>query len=139
MSLASLLAAFVLTSAAFHPGGSIPRAYTCEGGNVSPSLRWTQPPVGTKAFAITMVDTDAHFTHWIAWGIPARARALAAGQRPPHQAPNSFGRTGYGGPCPPPGAPHRYVFTVYALDRSVGPKFAGHILATARLTGTFHR
>ena len=139
MTPASLLAAFVLTSTAFYPGGTIPRAYTCEGRGVSPPLQWTRPPAGTKAFGITMIDTDAHFTHWVAWGIPTSTRGLVAGQRPPRQARNSFGHTGYGGPCPPPGPQHHYVFTVYALDRNVGPSFAGHVLAHARLTGLFRR
>jgi phosphatidylethanolamine-binding protein (PEBP) family uncharacterized protein len=86
-----------------------------------------------------MVDVDAHFTHWVGWGISMAARSLAPGQRPPHEALNSFGRRGYGGPCPPPGAAHHYVFRIYALDRDVRPPFGRHVLAVAQLTGLFHR
>jgi Raf kinase inhibitor-like YbhB/YbcL family protein len=137
--IAALLAAFVLTSPNFADGARIPKTYTCEGRNVSPALRWTAPPRGTRAFAISMVDTDARFRHWIAWGIPAVVRAIAAGWRPLHEGTNSFGRRGYDGPCPPPEPKHHYVFRLYALDANVGPPFTGHVLATARVTGTFIR
>jgi phosphatidylethanolamine-binding protein (PEBP) family uncharacterized protein len=55
------------------------------------------------------------------------------------QGTNDFKRIGYGGPCPPAGAPHHYVFRIYALDRNVGPPFGRHVLAVARLTGLFER
>ena len=86
-----------------------------------------------------MDDTDAHFRHWVAWGIQPNVRSLAAGRHPPHEGRNSFGRRRYDGPCPPPGAPHHYVFRVYALDRDVGPPFTGHVLAVGRLVGAFGR
>ena len=73
---------FALTSPAFAAGRPIPKAYTCDGADLSnplsPPLRWTTPPPGTLAFGITMDDTDAHFVHWVAWGIAASARGLAA-------------------------------------------------------------
>ena len=72
--LALLAAAFVLTSPSFVAGGPMPKAYTCSGRNVSPALRWTAPPRGTRAFAVTMDDTDAHFRHWVGWGISRFAR-----------------------------------------------------------------
>ena len=137
--LATLLAAFVLTSPSFAAGTPMPKASTCEGRNSSPALRWTAPPRGTRAFALVMDDTDARFRHWLGWGIAASARGLAAGKRPPHEGTNSFGRHGYDGPCPPPGSQHHYVFRVYALDAKVGPPFTGHVLAVARLVGTFQR
>ena len=137
--LAALLATVVLTSPSFAAGAPIPRGYTCTGRDVSPALRWTAPPPGTRAFAISMDDTDAHFRHWLGWGIPGSARGIAAGRRPAHEAANSFGRTGYDGPCPPPGGAHHYLFRVYALDANVGPPFTGHVLAVARLVGTFRR
>ena len=137
--LAVLLAAFALTSASFRAYAPIPRAYTCSGRNTSPPLRWTAPPPGTSSFAVSMMDTDAHFRHWLGWGIPASARSLAAGRRPPYEEKNSFGRRDYDGPCPPPGSPHHYLFRVYALDAAVGPPFTGHVLAVARLEGTFAR
>src|SRR5207249_2649116 len=92
---------FRLTSPAFRAGGTIPVRYTCSGRNISPPLRWSAPRRRTRAFGIAMVDLDAHFRHWLAWGIGARARGLPAGMRPPHEAVNDFGQRGYGGPCPP--------------------------------------
>jgi Raf kinase inhibitor-like YbhB/YbcL family protein len=136
--LRTLLAAFALTSPNFGAGAPIPKTYTCEGRNVSPALRWTAPPRGTRSLAVTMVDTDAHFTHWLSWGIPA-VRGIAAGYHPPHEGTNSFGRHGYAGPCPPAGPAHHYLFRVYALDADVGPPFTGHVLAVARLVWTFRR
>jgi Raf kinase inhibitor-like YbhB/YbcL family protein len=138
--LAALAAvALILTSPSFSPGAPIPKTYTCEGRNVSPALRWTAPPRGTRAFGVTMVDTDAHFTHWLAWGLAPSARGIAAGHHPPHEGTNSFGKRGYDGPCPPAGPAHHYVFRVYALNANVGPPFTGHVLAVARLVGTFGR
>ncbi len=136
------LAAFTLTSPAFHAGATIPRTYTCDGRNVSPPLRWTAPPRGTKSFAIVVDDPDAPggtFRHWIGWRIPATARALRAGQHAPAEGRNDAGGTGYTGPCPPPGKPHRYVFRLLALDTRAGPPFAGHVLGAARLVGRFGR
>jgi hypothetical protein len=117
-ALLVLAASFSLTSPAFEPGQTIPVEYTCDGANVSPALRWTAPPGGTRSFALIMDDPDAPggtFTHWTAWNISPKARGLKRGARPPREGTTSFGRAGYGGPCPPPGAPHRYVFKLYAL------------------------
>ena len=101
----------------------------CSGGNHSPALAWSDPPAGTKSFAVTVFDPDAPtgrgWWHWVVYDIPASLRALqqdagaGSGQNLPQgarQTANDFGGPGYGGPCPPPGSPHRYVFTVYALD-----------------------
>jgi Raf kinase inhibitor-like YbhB/YbcL family protein len=133
--LAALVAAFALTSPAFHPGGTIPARYTCAGADVSPPLRWTAPPRGTRSFSITVVDVDANgFVHWRASGIAGAARSLATGAHPPSEGLNTFGRHRYSGPCPPPGAgPHRYVFTLRALGGG------GTVLASARLVGRFER
>ena len=148
--LAALTAAFVLSSSAFQAGHAIPRRYTCDGAGVSPPLRWKAPPRGTKAFALFAIDVDAGpFTHWTLWDLPASSRHLAAGTRWPRQGTNSFGRIGYGGPCPPAGR-HRYVFTLYALRRKLGlPRGAGRaqfthalvsrVIATTTLTGTYRR
>lgn len=124
-----------LSSPAFHAGGTIPRAYTCDGRDVSPPLRWSAPPKGTQSFSLIVIDLDAHFfLHWRVTGIPARLRQLEAGQRVGHQAVNDFGRRGYGGPCPPPGASqHRYEFTLRALGAS------GRILGVANLLGRYRR
>ena len=135
-----LAASFALTSV-FASGHPIPKAYTCEGSSLSPPLRWTAPPRGTRSFAISVIDVDAGgFRHWLGWAIPAAARRLAAGHRPAREARNSAGTPGYTGPCPPPGSGvHHYVFRLYALDTAAGPAFAGHVLAVARLVGTFER
>ena len=150
MGVKLLLAAFVLASPAFHANAPIPRAYTCDGRDTSPPLRWTAPPRGTRSLALRVYDTDARFTHWLAWGIATRSRTLHAGAVPAHQGRNGFGRVGYSGPCPPSGAPHHYVFTLYALARPLSLRGSnasaftaalarGHVLARATLTGTYRR
>jgi Raf kinase inhibitor-like YbhB/YbcL family protein len=145
--------AFTLTSAAFGDGETIPRQFTCEGDDEPPPLAWSDPPTGTRSFALVMDDPDAPggtFTHWLLYDIPAAETAL----RDRHTGTSlvtSFHRPGYGGPCPPPGhGPHRYVFALYALDvdrldvhgrnrdaleRALTP----HTLAVARLTGRYQR
>jgi len=126
-----MLLALVLTSA-FANGGEIPRKYTCDGADVSPPLHWTAPPAGTRSFLLEVVDVSAHrFVHWDARGIPATSRGLAAGQHAPREGTNGFGSSGWGGPCPPHGPAHTYVFTLQALDKH------GAVLATARLTGRY--
>lgn len=102
--------------------------FGCSGANISPSLEWRNVPSGTKSFAITVFDPDAPtgsgWWHWVVFNIPATATSLpanagdpAAGKAPAGaiQSRTDFGKQGYGGPCPPPGTPHRYVFTVHAL------------------------
>jgi Raf kinase inhibitor-like YbhB/YbcL family protein len=111
-----------LTSPAF-VAGRIPRRYTCDGSGVSPPLSWSRVPAAARSLALVVDDEDANgFVHWMALDLPPRARGLAAGRVPPGTAEteNSFGRRGYGGPCPPRGAgTHRYRFTLYALSRRV--------------------
>lgn len=130
---------FTLTSSAFAPGASIPKKYTCDGGlqPVSPPLHWTAIPRGTRAFAIRVDDTDAHFLHWLGWGIAGSARGLKAGQHPPHEESNDLFQSRYDGPCPQDHRAHHYVFRVYALDAKVAPPFKGHVLAIASLVGTY--
>ena len=146
---------FMLSSTAFEPGGAIPRQHTCDGGDSSPDLTWAGAPDGTQALALVVTDPDARgFVHWIAYdltGTPSGGLPTAASSSPdaPPQGTNSFGRIGYGGPCPPSGT-HRYVFELHALDRPLGLTGAprldtleramdGHVLASAALTGTYHR
>jgi Raf kinase inhibitor-like YbhB/YbcL family protein len=141
---------FALSSSAFRNGGAMPAVYSCDGKDVSPPLRWTVPPRTARSVALRVVDTDAGFTHWTAWGISPRSHGLASGQRPPKQGRNDFGRVGYGGPCPPSGT-HHYVFVLYALARplAIAPgasssRFAAalriaHVLAQAKLVGTYRR
>ena len=109
--------AFRLSSPAFRSGGAIPSRFTCDGANVSPPLRWTAAPLRARTLALQVVDvsTPSKFVHWLAWGISPRSRGLAARARPPRQGRNDFGRVGWGGPCPPAGTTHRYVFMLYAL------------------------
>lgn len=126
---------FTLESAEVKPNVKIAdkqvyNSFGCSGGNVSPSLTWTNPPPGTKSFAITVYDPDAPsgsgWWHWIVFNVPADARSLPAGASDPKagklpkgavQSITDFGAPGYGGPCPPKGdRPHRYVFTVHALE-----------------------
>jgi Raf kinase inhibitor-like YbhB/YbcL family protein len=132
--VALLAAAFVLTSPAFHQGGPIPKRYTCDGANISPALRWTAPPAHTASFSLTVFDPDAPgggFLHWRVARLPASTRAIPAGSR--LGGLNDAGARGWTGPCPPPGSPHHYRFTLRALDRS------GRVLATARLVGLYGR
>ncbi|HET9835173.1 MAG TPA: YbhB/YbcL family Raf kinase inhibitor-like protein [Rhodanobacteraceae bacterium] len=158
--------AFTLTSPVVKPNGTIPlqQVYTeCGGGNVSPQLEWRDVPPGTKSFAVSVFDPDAPgggFWHWIAFNIGVGAHGLNPGAGTPHsgnapgdtvQMENGFGNKGYSGPCPPPGKPHHYVFTAYALDVAVLPVSAAagadhviaaikkHALATATLTATYGR
>ena len=154
---------FTLDSPTLHAGASMPLAnvYTrCGGGNVSPALQWHDAPAGTKGYAVTMYDPDASFWHWIIFDIPVGAHGLNADAGAPRsgnapgdaaQLPNDFGDHGYSGPCPPPGKPHHYVITVYALDVpelgltahfSRNDALAGirkHTLAKATLTVTWGR
>jgi len=141
---------FALRSPAFAPGGTIPRVYTCDGGDRIVPLRWTAPPRGTRSFALLVDDPDApsgSFVHRLAWGIPAAARSLPG--RAPREGTNGAGRLGWTGPCPPSGV-HRYVFTLYALraplplaagaDRAAFARaLRGRVLATARLVGRYGR
>ncbi len=101
--------------------------FGCTGGNVSPELHWSGAPAGTKSFAVTVYDPDAPtgsgWWHWVVFNIPASTASLSAGVGSGGALPvgavqsrTDFGAPGFGGACPPPGKPHRYVFTVYALD-----------------------
>ena len=146
---------FSLTSSAFKDGGAIPRRFTCDGENVSPDLGWAGAPEDTGAFVLIVVDPDARdFVHWIAYDIsatPTGGLPLGVSSSPdaPPQGTNSFGKRGYGGPCPPSGT-HHYRFTLSALDApveltgtpridAVRAAMSGHVLAEATLTGTYHR
>ncbi|MBI0326638.1 YbhB/YbcL family Raf kinase inhibitor-like protein [Burkholderia plantarii] len=123
---------FSVTSPELRDGGRVSAAQrygggACHGENRSPALAWQNPPRGTRSYAITMFDLDAPgrgWWHWAVADIPASTTGLPAnasgsgflGRLGAVEARNDFGGDGYGGPCPPPGKPHRYVITVYALD-----------------------
>lgn len=152
-------AVFTLSSTSVQDD-KVPREFTCDGDDKSPALLWTSPPRGTSSFALTVADPDAPggtFTHWVLYNLPTGSSSLPAGvpKQPDlsdgsHQGRNDFGKVGYGGPCPPPGKPHRYVFTLYALDRNLDPPanasrsqleaaMQGHILARGELTASYGR
>jgi Raf kinase inhibitor-like YbhB/YbcL family protein len=146
--------AFALETGAFENAQTIPSRHTCEGEDVSPPLRWTNVPEGTRSLALVVDDPDAPsgvFTHWVAWGLDPAVEGLGEGESAPHEGQNDFGTTGYRGPCPPPGhGRHRYVFRLYALDGDLelGASVAkaeleqaieGHVLTTAELVGTYER
>jgi len=149
-----------LSSTAFQDGEKIPAKYACDGQDVSPPLAWSEPPQGTQAFALIMDDPDAPgrvFTHWVLFNLPADSRQLSEAipaeaqlTNGALQGKNDFRKSGYGGPCPPPGHPHRYQFTLYALDQPLDLEagaskkqllsaMQGHILAQVLLTGTYQR
>ena len=111
--------AFTLTSSAFKDGDMIPREFTCDGEDLAPPLAWSDAPEGTRSFALVMEDPDAArgtFTHWLLYDIPATTTVLWE-QACAKALCNSFGQADYGGPCPPlDDGPHRYVFTLHALD-----------------------
>jgi Raf kinase inhibitor-like YbhB/YbcL family protein len=151
---------FALHTTAFSPGGDIPSKHTCSGADVSPPLSWSDPPARTQALALIMDDPDAPsgtFTHWVLYDLDPKKQELQEGVPKKEQLPggalqgkNDFGKIGYGGPCPPPGKPHRYFFRLYALDGKVSLKPAaarheveaaikGHVLAQAELMGKFRR
>ncbi len=148
-----------LKSPAFTQGGVIPTRFTCDGENLSPALAWDHPPAEAVAMALIMDDPDAPsgvFDHWVIYNIPPAASALPEGvptdetlDNGAAQGRNSFGRLGYGGPCPPD-KEHRYFFTLYALDatldfdappdkQTLQQAMVGHILDTSQLMGRYDR
>lgn len=145
---------FVLESPAFQEKSDIPPQYTCDGANVSPPLRWSGTPEGTKSLALIVDDPDAPvglFTHWLAWNIDPKTTDIPAGNAPGGavQGKNDFGETGYGGPQPPSGT-HRYYFKVFALDRTLDLKagakrrdldaaMKGHVIAQGQLMGRYSK
>ena len=141
-----------LTSSAFEHEGAIPARYTCDGQDVSPPLTLHELPDGAVTLVLLMVDPDAPsgtWDHWIAYDLPTVTEVPEAVASLGTLGRNSWGRTAYGGPCPPSGT-HRYVLTVYALDAGLelGPgaskatvldALTGHVLADASLTGLYAR
>ena len=150
-----------LKSSVFKNGETIPVKYTCDGDDISPPLSWSGAPAGTKSFVLIMDDPDAPmgtWVHWVVYNIPANVTNLPEKVPPEEklkdgtlQGKNSWGRIGYGGPCPPPptGA-HRYFFKLYAIDKvlSLGPgatkekvlkAIEGHVLSKAELMGRYKR
>jgi hypothetical protein len=148
------MAEFALESSAFENAQAIPSRHSCDGEDVSPPLRWSNVPEGTRSLALIVDDPDAPggvFTHWLAWGLDPIAEGLGEGESAPREGRNDFGTNGYRGPCPPPGhGRHRYVLRLYALDAE--PELAagatkaeleqaieGNVLTIAELVGTYER
>lgn len=147
-------------SSAFAAGETIPVRYTCDGDDISPPLSWSEPPPGAESLVLIVDDPDAPagtWTHWVLFNVPATARSLAEGVPPDATVEgvgvhgnSSWRRPGYGGPCPPRGAAHRYLFKLYALDTAldlrpgasqvdVEQALEGHILAQGQLMGKYGR
>jgi Raf kinase inhibitor-like YbhB/YbcL family protein len=149
-----------LTSTAFSEGAAIPAKYAYDARNVSPPLKWSGVPAGAKNLALIVDDPDAPVGTWVHWvlydlaptvtelpeDLP-KSQSVAGGAK---QGLNDFKRLGYGGPCPPPGKPHRYFFKLYALDAALDLKpgltkkdleraMEKHIVAQAQLMGTYQR
>lgn len=169
--------AFQIESPAFKHQEQIPQKYTCDGKDSSPPLQWSSAPAGTQSFALIMDDPDAPMGTWVHWvlydlpfetvgaglagaqkgqaqGLPLQlAENVSKDEVLPNgakQGLNDFGKIGYGGPCPPPGKPHRYFFRLYALDTRLNlpPRkkredileaMKGHVLAQAEWMGTCQR
>ena len=142
-----------LTSMAFENNKEMPSEYTCDGPNIAPELNIKDIPENAKSLALIMDDPDAPagtWAHWVVWNIPPDTMTIKKGKEPKGtQGTTSFGRRGYGGPCPPFGT-HRYFFKLYALDKMLGLKegsnkedledaMDGHIIEKAELMGTYKR
>lgn len=149
-----------LRSSAFAEGDTIPQQYTCDGEDISPPLSWDEPPEGAESFVLIVDDPDAPvgtWVHWVVFNIPPDTRSLPEDVPAQEQLSdgavhgnNSWNRLGYGGPCPPSGSTHSYVFKLYALDTTLdleaGAKknpvvsgMEGHVLAASELTGEYAR
>ena len=146
----------LITSSAFNANAFIPKQYTCDEKDLSPPLQWTHAPNNTQSFVLIVDDPDApngNWDHWLLFNIPGdvtqlteNLSVLPAGTQ---EGKNSWGKTGYGGPCPPSNI-HRYFFKLYALDSVLSLKngvtkdqitqaMEGHIIAQAELIGKYQR
>lgn len=151
---------FTLTSPAFKEGEYIPSVYTCDSTDISPELHWTKPEGNVVSYTLIMDDPDAPmgtWVHWVVYNIPPNDTTLpthypkdsimAQGIR---QGITSFGKTGYGGPCPPNGT-HRYFVKLFALDtvfnlpcahtgeKTLTSVMKGHIISVAELMGRYQK
>lgn len=148
-----------ITSPVFNHEGAIPAAYSCDGKDTSPRLDFHEIPEHTKSLALIMDDPDAPggtFVHWVVYNIPPGANGLPEATPANPELPdgslqgvNSFGKVGYGGPCPPDGE-HRYFFKLYALSAELPVSeqmtkadlesaMEVNIIAQAELMGTYDR
>jgi Raf kinase inhibitor-like YbhB/YbcL family protein len=146
-----------ISSSAFTDNSAIPARFTCTGDDINPPLDITGVPAGAESLVLIVDDPDAPdpaaptvvWEHWVMWNIPPEVVRIEAGSFPPGavQGTNSWGRTDYGGPCPPTGT-HRYFFKLYALDTTlalgtssikadVEAAMQGHILAQTEMVGLY--
>ena len=155
--------ALALTSSAFDHNGPIPKLHTCQGKDISAPLKWSGLPAGTKSVALIVDDPDAPdpaapkmtWVHWVLYNIPPGTtglkQAVAKSDLPPGtlEGLNDWGRTGYGGPCPPIGR-HRYFHKLYALDTvlpdlrqptkaRLEQAMKGHVVGQFDLIGTYQK
>jgi len=153
VSFAAAGAKMKITSSAFQQGGNIPSKFSCDGPNTNPPLQISDVPSAAKSLVLIVDDPDAPsglFTHWAVWNISPQISSIAEGNtlKGVHGT-NDFGKSGYGGPCPPSGA-HRYYFKIFALDRELdlpsGAKrsqldaaMKGHVVAQGELMGRYSR
>ena len=156
----SQLGTIEFSSAVFEDGASIPARFTCDGDDSSPPLRWSEPPPGTRAFAIVVDDPDTPgriFRHWSVYNIPSGTRSMDVSrpgtdelENTTLQGKNDFGTTGYRGPCPPRGQEHEYVFFFYALSEpliipagaspdEVSSAIRGNVLGVGSFSGMYVR
>jgi len=140
--------------------GAVPREFTCDGEDKSPALAWTTPPANAKSLALIVTDLDAPggtFTHWVLFDFPTNTNGLPEGvpkqgqlAHGGRQGKSDFDKVGYNGPCPPAGKPHRYIFTLYALNSEIdvpagAPRdhvesaMQGHVLQKSELTARYGR
>jgi len=153
VSFAAGEAKMKITSSAFNEGGNIPSKFTCDGSDTSPPLQIAGVPPGAKSLVLSADDPDAPgglFTHWLVWNIAPQTNSIAEGTAPKGvHGTNDFGKSGYKGPCPPPGT-HRYSFKIFALDREldlrsgakrsqVDAAIKGHVVAQGELVGRYSR
>ena len=161
MNDSTTVAQFAMSSSDVRDGQPIAEAYTCDGADQSPQLSWPAAPPGARSFALVMDDPDAPsgtFRHWAVFNMPDTRTSIQRGEGNGGsntnfvQAVNDFGKSGYGGPCPPKGhGPHRYRFKLYALDvdklnlptgakvEEVEAQAKQHQIAMAEITGTYQR
>lgn len=143
-----------IKTTAFQQEGNIPSKFTCDGADANPPLRFEGAPAEAKSLALIVDDPDAPgglFTHWLVWNIDPKTTSVEENSAPSNgvQGKNDFGKSGYGGPCPPSGT-HRYFFKIFALDRQLDlaadskraqldAQMRGHIIAQGELMGRYSR
>ncbi len=143
-----------ISSLSFQDNQIIPSKYTCDGENINPPLSFSDIPKEAKSLVLIVDDPDAPvglWVHWLVWNISPETKEVDERSVPSGaiQGTTSFGRPGYGGPCPPSGT-HRYFFKLYALDTEFNlptssdkskleQAMGGHIMAKAELVGLYSR